>query len=326
MAFIDMHCDTISRLCAVPEESLVSNRGCIDKAGMIEAGTMALFFASFVNVGKFEPVRGGELSDTAWEQGFRMVRQMIRRMDEEQDENIRVIRSFAEMEENEWKGRISAIMTVEEGGIINRKIHRLKSLYEEGIRLITLTWNHPNCIGFPNSRDSNMMEKGLTSFGIQVVERMNHLGMMIDVSHLSDGGFWDCLRLSCAPICASHSNARTLCNHPRNLSDEMLKALGEKGGIAGLNFYPAFLREKGTVVLDDIARHAIHMIREGGEEVVAIGTDFDGFENRSAPLWIAHVREMDLLWEAMKSRGITERQLDKIMRGNVMRFMQEVVK
>ena len=125
-------------------------------------------------------------------------------------------------------------------------------MYEKGTRLMTLTWNYENCLGYPNSRDASVMGRGLKKFGLETIEQMNGLGMLVDVSHLSDGGFWDCIRHSSAPVVASHSNVRALCDCPRNLTDEMLKALGEKGGAAGLNFYPAFLRKEEASVT---ARH-----------------------------------------------------------------------
>ena len=222
-------------------------------------------------------------------------------------------------------GVISAVKTVEEGGVINGNLSRIDELYNKGIRLITLTWNHPNCLGYPNSRDKSIMEKGLTELGCRTVERMNELGILVDVSHLSDGGFWDCIRISKTPVCASHSNARALCGHPRNLSDHMIRTLAENGGVAGLNFYPAFLTGRDEAVLDDIARHAVYMIRCGGEDVAAIGTDFDGFDNKARDGWIGHVREMEAVWDAMKKRGVTERQLDKIMSGNALRVIRDAL-
>ena len=170
------------------------------------------------------------------------------------------------------------------------------------------------------------MEKGLTDFGIWTVERMNELGMIVDVSHLSDGGFRDCIRYSSFPVTASHSNARSLCRHPRNLSDEMLRALGENGGAAGLNFYSEFLREKSGASPADIAEHTAWMIRKGGEDTVALGTDFDGFAQDSLPAGIQGVQDMEKVWDAMRKKGITPRQIDKIAYGNIMRVMRTVWK
>ena len=208
--------------------------------------------------------------------------------------------------------------------MLDGDLERLDDLYERDVRLITLTWNYENCIGYPNSRNRSVMEKGLTHFGKEVVERMNDMGMLIDVSHLSDGGFRDCIRYSRLPVVASHSNARSLCSHPRNLSDEMLRALGEKGGVAGVNFYSAFLSERGAADLDDIAAHTAWMIRKAGEDSVALGTDFDGFEPDSLPAGIQGVQDMDRVWDAMRRRGITPRQIDKIAFENAARVISEV--
>lgn len=329
MGLIDLHCDTISRLYQTPEDTLSHNHLCIDIDGMIRAKTQVQFFACFVNAAAFENSRerreSGRFSKETWDKSFHAVIEMSERTDQEQSSKMKVVNSYSEIRENIENGVISAVKTVEEGGIIDGSISRLDALYNQGIRLITLTWNHENCLGFPNSHKPDIMEKGLTGFGMRIIEAMNEKGMIVDVSHLSDGGFWDCIRKSRAPICASHSNARSLCEHPRNLTDEMLKALGESGGVAGLNFYPPFLKKEGQAVVDDIAKHAVYMIEKGGEELPAIGTDFDGFDNQSRPQWVGNVREIGLVWEAMKKRGITERQLDKIMSGNAMRLLGEVL-
>ena len=130
------------------------------------------------------------------------------------------------------------------------------------------------------------------------------------------------VRYSAKPIVASHSNARAICNHPRNLTDDMIKALAEKGGVAGVNFYPYFLRENGKASVIDVANHAWHMYQVGGEDVVAIGTDFDGFDE--GELDIKHLGEMHLVYDALLKRGFSERQMDKILSGNVMRVLQTI--
>lgn len=328
MRLIDMHCDTISELCHRDEETLYKNKLCIDIDGMRQSKTQVQFFACFVSAASFakrdKQESSAMFSDAVWNQAFEAILGMSDRLDQEQSEDLRVVRSYNDILKNTKKNVISALKTVEEGGVMNGDIARLEALYERGVRLITLTWNYANCLGFPNSRDSEIMKKGLTTFGKQVVEVMNDKGMLVDVSHLSEGGFWECLKVSRVPVCASHSNARGLCNHPRNLSDEMLKALGEKGGVAGLNFYPMFLREGGNATLEDIARHGAYMIQKGGEDVVALGTDFDGFENQPHDHWIGHVRDMDRVWDVMKEIGITERQLDKITSENAMRLLGQM--
>lgn len=334
MRWIDMHCDTLSEIWRGNAQSLAHNGLCVDLERLKKAGARTQFFACFVNA-------AGSGSDV-WERAWKNVLGMTELACSTEGEQLHFIREAGEVEgeylidplcptapEQGFSG-IQGVLTVEEGGVLNGKMERLEELYRRGVRLITLTWNYENCIGSPNSLDPQVMGRGLKPFGIQVVERMNELGMIIDVSHLSDGGFWDCIRCSRTPIVASHSNARSLCSHPRNLTDEMLRALGNKGGVAGVNFYSAFLKKKGETEgsaragLEDIVRHMRRMMDQAGEDAVVLGTDFDGFETEALPEKIRGVQDMDLLWEAMKRSGITSRQIDKIAYGNVSRIMKEV--
>ena len=250
---------------------------------------------------------------------------MIARMERETKENkkLKLIKTAKELEYAEREELNLALLTVEEGGVLNGNRNRLEELYQRGVRLITLTWNYENCIGYPNSRNAQEMQKGLKSFGKQVVEEMNERGMLVDVSHLSDGGFWDCIRLSKKPIIASHSNARALCAHPRNLSDEMLCALGECGGVVGLNFYPQFLQSDRSAEVLDIAKHGMHILQKAGEDSVALGTDFNGFE--AGQNWLRGIEEIECVWDALKKAGMTERQLDKLSYQNVKRVLEEVI-
>lgn len=326
MELIDMHCDTMSALLhSGRKQSLAQNDLCVDIEGMYKAGTWIQFFACFVDAFKFQKKPSFDIVSMSWEDAWREVLQLLEQLRKEESQDLQMIRTCADAEKNREMGRLCALATVEEGGVLNEKMERLEELYESGVRLLTLTWNYENCLGYPNSVDADIMKCGLKSFGMEVIERMNELGMLIDVSHLSDGGFWDCIQKSKVPIVASHSNVRALCTHPRNLSDDMLRALAEKGGVAGLNFYPAFLKEDSQVTVADLARHVKHMIHVAGEDVVAIGTDFDGFESTVTKGYISHIREMERVWETCRKEGITESQLDKICWQNAWRVMQEVL-
>lgn len=318
MRLIDMHCDTFWLMMREQIAGLQKNDLCIDIEKMKTAGSMAQFFASFIHMSQFEGV-------DAVEEAYRYALAMIAYGKEalsKCSDSIAIARDYDELIANRDNGKMSAILTVEEGGILNGKMEYLEQLYSKGIRLITLTWNHENCIGFPNSRDAKLMQLGLKPFGFEVMERMNELGMLIDVSHLSDGGFWDVIHHSTKPVVASHSNARALCSHPRNLTDEMIKALAEKGGVIGVNFYPYFLRDNGKATVADIANHIWHICQVGGEDVIAIGTDFDGFDE--GELDITHLGEINLVCDAMKNRGFTQRQIDKILSANVIRVLQDM--
>ncbi len=311
-----MHCDTIWMLMREKHANLQNSPFCVDIEKLKTAGSMAQFFACFIYLNEIA-------SEERWEQGYQLALDMIKRGKAEFaacSKDIALSLSYDELVGNYANGKIAALLTIEEGGILNNDINRLYELYNQGIRLITLTWNHENCIGYPNSKDEAIMEKGLKPFGVEVVEKMNELGMIIDVSHLSDGGFWDVLKYSNKPVVASHSNARNLCNHPRNLSDEMIKALADKGGIAGINLYPYFINKRGKATVEDIADHVWHMYQTGGEDFIAVGTDFDGFDE--GELEIAHIGAMEKLYDEVKKRRLSERQMEKFWSGNVMRVME----
>ena len=310
MKLIDMHCDTI--LCCIDtkgEIKLVKNNLCIDIQKLKKAGSIAQFFAMFVDLSKYKEPMDRCLS---------MIENFYYEI-EENNTNIAFAGSIKDLERNRKAGKISAFLTVEEGGVLEGKLQNLISLYKKGVRLITLTWNYPNCIGYPNFQWEHK-DKGLTSFGEEVVAEMNSLGMLIDVSHLSDQGFYDVVRLSKKPFVASHSDARSVINHWRNLTDDMLKKLAEKGGVTGLNLEPEFLGDGGSV--EAMVRHAIHMRNIAGIEAVAIGTDFDGTSPLTA---IKNTGDMYVLCAALKKAGFREGEIEKIMYKNTERVVRDVM-
>ena len=171
-------------------------------------------------------------------------------------------------------------------------------------------------------------ENGLTDLGRELVREMEQLGMIIDVSHLSDRGFYEVLELTTKPFVASHSNARGLCPHPRNMTDEMIRRLGERGGCMGLNFYQEFLRTGDSESegiqggLEALVRHAKHIIHVGGGDVLGLGSDFDGIDTNPD---IPDVTAMERIWERLHRAGFSQGQLDKIFHENVLRVYREVL-
>ena len=319
MNLIDMHCDTIFLMEREKGHKLQKNTLCVDIEKLKKAGSMAQFFACFIYMNEL-------VGDDRFAKGYQLALNMIERGKQEFADNkqeISLVRNYEELMRNHLAGKISAFLTIEEGGIIANDIQRLEFLYEEGIRLMTLLWNEENCIGYPNSRDAEVMNKGLKPFGIETVERMNELGMIVDVSHLSDGGFWDVMKYSKKPVVASHSNARALCPHPRNLTDDMIKALAEKGGVSGINFYSAFLNGTANGSIEDLIHHVEHMYYVGGEDFVAIGTDFDGFDDGESE--IKNIGEMNLLYEALKKRKFNDDQIEKFWYKNALRVIKDTL-
>ncbi len=329
MPWIDLHCDTIYELMRRNHgENLCENSLSVNVEGLRNAGSIAQFFAAFIYAGDFQVADGERSGQTSsvkidWDGAYAHALDMLRYAKKElaeHSEHLAFAGNLKDLHNNVNQKKISAFLTIEEGGILNGKMERLGALYQEGVRLMTLTWNYENCIGYPNSREEKRMMKGLKPFGFELIGEINRKGMLIDVSHLSDGGFWDVIKYSKMPVVASHSNARALCPHPRNLSDEMIRVLAGKGGVIGLNFYPYFLNGTDRAGVDDLVRHIKHMYRVGGEDVIALGTDFDGFDDAINEL--DGIGKLPILSDALSKQGFSERQLEKFCYGNAERMMR----
>lgn len=311
-SYIDMHCDTL--LHTLSEGTLYENKGMQSIELMHRAGQLCQFFAVF-----FLPEDERTMEDGEY---FQLMRDRLYQAVEEHQDIINIAHNYEEIQQNRRNGLSSAVLTIEDGRLVGGELEKLGFLYRQGVRAMALTWNAANCFGYPNSRDEDIRRRGLSAFGREAVEEMNRLGMIIDVSHLSDGGFYDVADLSRRPFLASHSNCRAVTPHPRNMTDDMIRRLAACGGVAGVNFCPEFVSSRGdhTSRVEDLAAHVLHFIRIGGEECVGIGTDFDGIEGI---LEIAHPTQMNLLFEYLEKKGVTPRQLDKIASGNVLRVIKE---
>ena len=219
----------------------------------------------------------------------------------------------------EQSGGCSALLSVEGGSALAGRLERVEQLYRDGVRLMTLTWNAENELGdgvrAPQGR-------GLTAFGRDVIREMNRLHMAVDVSHLSDAGFADVAALSDAPFVASHSNARALCGNARNLTDGMIGEIAARGGLIGLNFCRAFLRDDGDARMTDILRHAEYMLALGCEDTLCLGSDFDGTD---IPYDMTGVESMPALYEAFLRVNYSETLTRKIFSGNAETFFASYV-
>lgn len=316
---IDLHCDTIMALYQKKDNELKSNNLQIDINKLKEGNYLAQVFAMFVFL------RGND-------NPFKVCDEMIDLFYSELEKNkaeIKIALNSKDLFKNQNNGLLNAILSIEEGGVIDGVLSNVDYFYERGVRMICLNWNFINGIGHPNFTLSEKpdftkpnTEKGLTSFGIEVVKRMEKLGMIIDVSHLSDKGFWDVFNNTTKPFIASHSNARSICNHVRNLTDDMIKALSSRGGVTGLNFCTNFINSDANITYtSDIVKHALHIIEVGGIDCLAIGTDFDGIGRTTE---IDHAGEMGKLYEAFKEAGLSDDDIEKIFYKNFLRVFEEV--
>ena len=325
MHYIDLHCDTLSQALIRGKKSIYELQDTmLDIKRLQHGGALAQFFAIFMPPAGAEKMIGHPLPED--DEYIRLLCEILENSILEHPEAIAKAGNTEDLLENKNAGKISAFLTLEDGRSVEGNMEKLERYEELGIRLISLTWNAPNCIGFQNSRDSQLMRKGLTSFGKEMVERMGELGMIVDVSHLSDGGFADVSDICRGPFVASHSNCRALCPHPRNLTDEMIHIVGEHGGVAGLNFGPEFLNSdigKKESRMAEMTAHLRHMIKCGGEDCVAIGTDFDGIKGEFE---IGSSAEMPMLFEHLVKEGFTKTQIEKLAFRNAERVIREVMK
>ena len=319
-AYIDMHCDSLLSAAENHLEDIYDNpAGMVDIKRLRQESVLAQFFAIF-----FPPQQDAYMKSFASDEAyFDCLHHIFENTLRKYPEEVIFAGSAKDILDNQKKNCLSAFLTLEDGRIVDGRLENLQRFYDMGVRLITLTWNYENCFGFPNSGKKDEMEKGLKKFGFEAVAEMNRLGILVDVSHLSDGGFYDVAKACKRPFVASHSNARAIAPHPRNLTDDMIRVLAEHGGVAGLNLEGYFLnpdlRDAHSTV-DRMVQHVQHMMQTGGEDLIAIGTDLDGIEGQ---LEIAEPSKMELLFSALQKSGFSQRQLDKFMSGNVLRVLQD---
>lgn len=312
MKIIDTHCDTLLRCFLDINWKLADNQGHISIEKMQQGGALAQFFAIYIDRDEFP--------DMDHYDKFSEMHKIYEREIALNSEHIAPAFCEKDIIQNAASGKISSILAIEDGVVINDSMDRLGEVFQKGVRLITLTWNYENAIGYPCSDNRKEHMRGLKPFGIEVVEKMNDLGIIIDVSHLSEGGFYDVAKYSKKPFIASHSCARKLCDHRRNLTDNQLRTLGEKGGFVGVNFCSAFLREGSThATIDDIVRHILYMADKAGIESVGMGSDFDGIENG---LEMIDYAGYPLLVKALE-KHFTQSEIEKICSGNIMRIIRQ---
>ncbi|HIV27331.1 MAG TPA: dipeptidase [Candidatus Ornithocaccomicrobium faecavium] len=213
----------------------------------------------------------------------------------------------------------TGVFSIEGGEILQGSLERFAEFDAAArVRMIALTWNFENEIGHPAK---NGPEGGLKPFGLSLVREMNRKGVLCDVSHLNEAGFWDVIEHSTLPPVASHSNARALCEHTRNLTEAQIRAVIEKKGYIGVNFYSAFLANGRAATLEDVYRHVDAILQLGGEDVVGFGSDFDGID--AWPEGLANPADFPALLNFLAARGgYAPEVLEKIAGGNLFRVLK----
>lgn len=313
-----MHCDTLLVL-RMTGRNLDEIDAHINVEKLRRGGAMLQCFAIFTPTGP--EARIYRLSESPWEY-FLNTAQLFENQLQRCSAELAPMRSMAELRRNMAEGKISAMLTLEDAVCIDGDISRVQTLYDKGVRMVTLTWNYENSLAYPNSPDPELHAKGLKDFGIEAVSEMNRLGMIVDVSHLSEGGFYDVAHHSTKPFVASHSCARAVCEHSRSLTDKQLRTLADCGGVCGVNFYSAFLSPESEYSRnEEILLHMEHIVNKAGVESVALGSDFDGI---SCGLEMKDYAGMARLSELIAERFGAD-NADRILHGNALRVFGDVL-
>ena len=315
---IDLHCDTIVE-CVTNDADFNHGSGHISLDKLNAGGCLAQCFAIWIPTGR--AIKRHRTARMGYYGYYKTAREFFQNAMKDNADVIRQARTVADIEKNKADGKLSAILTVEDSIWVEGHMERIEEAAADGVRMMSLLWNTINCMGYPNSPYHEAHLMGLKPFGYDAVQKMNDLGIIVDVSHLNEGGFWGVVKTSRKPIAASHSCARALCDHPRNLNDEQLKAIGEKGGVVGINFYDAFLLEgdTGYTEIGDIVRHAEYIADKAGVEALAFGSDFDGI---SSELEFEDYAGFPLIVDAL-SEKFSDDVIDMMCHGNFLRVMKD---
>lgn len=320
---VDAHIDTLLELMVPPARPTKlatprnfgerSTKGHVDLPRLLESGVDLQVFAAYIQ------------PEYKIERALHRVLQLIDRfyqlLDAHPDKLLPFTR-VADVREAEKQGKIAAMLSIEGGEAVEADLGILRMLHRLGVRAMTLTWNERNQIA--DGAAEGRTKGGLTNFGLELVAEMSKIGMVIDVSHISDAGFFDVIDTTKSPIIASHSNCRAICNHRRNLTDEMIKLLAEKDGVMGMNFAPAFVDEnKDNATLERVLDHVDHVVKIASVEHVGLGSDFDGIEN--TPKGLEDVTKIPSFTEGLLKRGYGEEDVIKILGENFLRVFKKIM-
>ncbi|HPU22245.1 MAG TPA: dipeptidase [Thermoclostridium caenicola] len=309
MLIFDAHCDTLSKI-RNPGE-LIRNSFHWDLERAERYGAYVQVLASFADDGfRADPaaVMAAHLEKAlAFERAY--------------PGRLRLVRTASELKAAEGGG-VFGILGAEGAELFRGSLHELERWFQKGLRVITLCWNYDNevCDSIAGRRTHH----GLSAFGRKVVNRMQELGMVIDLSHASDETFDDVLSCVQLPVTATHSNCRALCNHPRNLTDAQIREIARTGGVIGINFYGHFLSVSGKATIKDIINHIEHIAGLVGIKHVGLGCDFDGAN--PMPEGIRGAESLHALLEALARVNYTDQDIRMIAGANFMRLFSQILK
>ncbi len=320
---MDAHIDTLLEIMVPPARPIKlptprkfgerSSKGHVDLPRLLESGVDLQIFAVYIQP-EYKIER-------ALHRALQVFDRFYKELHDHEDKMM-LFTKVSDVREAEKQGKIAAMLSIEGGEAVEADLGILRMLYKLGLRAMTLTWNERNQIA--DGAGEGRTKGGLTNFGVELVKEMNNLGMVVDVSHLNDAGFFDVIETTTKPIIASHSNCRAVCNHRRNLTDDMIKILADNGGVMGMNFAPSFVDEnKENATLERVLDHVDHIVKVASVDNVGLGSDFDGIE--TTPKGLEDVTRMPYLTEGLLKRGYKEDDIRKVLGENFLRVFRQVI-
>lgn len=345
--FFDGHNDVLFRLSQYdqpdPETLFLNGRpdGHIDLPRARNSGMVGGFFALYaesltgLDFSIFEggayhaPLPAQVPRETAWDAISKQI-VILKRIIAQSDGAVRLCTSAKDVLAARDQGQLAIILHMEGAEAIDADLNMLDILYELGLRSLGPVWSRPTIfahgvpMAFPSTPD---IGDGLTEAGVRLVKACNQKGMMIDLSHLNEAGFWDVAKLSDAPLIATHSNVHNLCPSSRNLTDKQLDAIRDSDGLVGVNLATCFLRDDGKMTADTplalVLDHFMGLVERLGEDRVALGSDFDG---AVVPQDIADVTGVSLIFDGLRDRGVNDKMLQKLAFDNWVRIASSTFK
>jgi membrane dipeptidase len=289
-----------------------SGRGHTDVGRLRRGGVDAQFFSVYI-------ARQYAAENRAAHRALEMIDAVRHGIVNRYPESFVLATTAEEIEAASRQGKIAALMGIEGGHAIEDNLALLRQFFNLSVRYMTLT--HSNTNNWADSSGDKPRHGGLTKFGEQVVAEMNRLGMLVDISHVADETFWDVLAVSRAPVFASHSSCRALTPHARNMTDEMIRAMAQKGGVIQINFGCQFVkRDSARPSVEDVLAHIDHAVKVGGVDAVGLGADYDGVS--CVPRGLEDVAAYPRITEALLARHYAAEDIAKILGGNMLRLMR----
>lgn len=310
----DTHCDTISVILD-EETELTNTKYSVNMEEALNHAPYIQCFAAYVDPKYIDQNKG------AYKRAIKIIDKFNIEAEKSEGKIQKIITS-QDIDKVIENNLIGAVLTIENGSAICGDLENIQEFHKRGVQVMSVTWNLDNelACGALTKKD-----EGLTKLGKQYIKRLEKNNILVDISHTSEKSFYNIAMEATKPIIATHSNAKKICDHPRNLTDDQIKVIAKMNGLIGICFYGKFLTPKEESNIDDIINHIDHIARLVGTDYISLGSDFEGFTKQKLPKNLTGIRDINNLFKRMKTRGFTDEEINKIAGKNVVRILKQSI-